>query len=728
MHRPFPAYKGNDPYIFICYSHADAEQVYAELSWLHDQGINIWYDEGIKPGEEWTNELAQAIEDASHFVFFATPASIASRYCRNEIHFALDLDKPHISLHLQETNLTGGLRLSLGSSQAILTYQQAAATYRQKLLSFLESEKNVASSNESIPPKPQSQQIAHSIAVLPFVNMSADPANEYFSEGISEEILNLLVKTNSMPVIARTSSFQFKGQNLNVKSIGDQLNVTHILEGSVRKADDTVRITGQLVEAATGIHLWSDRYDRQLHDIFSLQDEIALNIVTEIEKKLGVNAGLKTAPSIDDHSTTNVEAYDLFLRAETNQKQLNPISIKEAIGQYQQALKLDPKFVDAWVGLTYSYLWQCYPIVAGEFPSVGYPLVRQTAKKVLELDPGNAKALFAVGYTVALGDHRWTEGFAQMEAAIEMSSQDAVMISLYGSILDATHQPNAGEVLERAYRLDPLSIAALMLACHLWFKVSQDDAMRIMAPLLVSEKNNFFINIWIGFVELVLGRFDSAEKNINKAREFVASDNTVVRAIDLFWAQMHGDIETADAIGRELVSRSKTEMIPFLFAPWRNEDVVEIYRTIVQWNDYWILRYLMIPKPDEFPDEDWVEFNRSMNTSELTIDQDQTLWHPRSEASVQQLLDREIQLDQSVIDRLCGYYLGLVNLTFKWQNEQFILESSQMAGQLIAVSENRFEMRDDEAWIEFIFDDQNRPIQALFHQDQTELRFHREEE
>ncbi|MDP7357266.1 MAG: toll/interleukin-1 receptor domain-containing protein [Pseudomonadales bacterium] len=137
MDRPFPAYKGDDPYVFVCYSHADSDLVYPELMWLKKRSCNIWYDEGIAPGEEWTEELAQAIKGASHFLYFVSPDSIQSRNCRDEVNFALENDQHLISVHLKETQLTDGLRLSIGLTQAILKHGLRRSDYQEKLLSAL---------------------------------------------------------------------------------------------------------------------------------------------------------------------------------------------------------------------------------------------------------------------------------------------------------------------------------------------------------------------------------------------------------------------------------------------------------------------------------------------------------------------------------------------------------------------------------------------------------------
>ncbi len=138
MDRPFPAYQGDDSYTFVCFSHADADVVYRELVWLRGQGCNIWYDEGITPGKEWTQELADAIEGADHFLFFVTPDAVQSKYCRDELNFARNRNKQLASVHLKQTLLTGGLELSMGSTQAILRYELSHADYLVKLQAALD--------------------------------------------------------------------------------------------------------------------------------------------------------------------------------------------------------------------------------------------------------------------------------------------------------------------------------------------------------------------------------------------------------------------------------------------------------------------------------------------------------------------------------------------------------------------------------------------------------------
>lgn len=199
-------------------------------------------------------------------------------------------------------------------------------------------------------------QTSRSIIVLPFVNMSSDPENEYFSDGITEEIINALTKVNGLKVIARTSSFAFKGKNIDVREIGKQLNVSTVLEGSVRKDSGRVRITAQLISSENGIHIWSESFNRDLNDIFEVQDEISIVIANKIRDNFG-------HLEIDEHlvkeTTNNITAYEYFLKGRFHQLRWKPESIKKAIEFYDKAIECDNQFAKAYYGNL-----QCYGLLA----------------------------------------------------------------------------------------------------------------------------------------------------------------------------------------------------------------------------------------------------------------------------------------------------------------------------------------------------------------------------
>jgi len=226
-----------------------------------------------------------------------------------------------------------------------------------------------------------------SIAVLPFVNMSDDASNEFFSDGISEELLNLLAKIPELRVTSRSSAFAFKGEKIDIPEVAKKLNVGHILEGSVRKAGNQVRITAQLIDARSDTHLWSETYDRSLDNIFAIQDEIAAAVVAQLKVAL-----LGAAPRT---RKTDPNAYALFLQARQLSHQLTADASAQSILLNKQALEIDPGYAEAWVGQAGNLVFQAsnglLPI--GE----GYALAREAAEKALSLDPDNAPGLSMLG-------------------------------------------------------------------------------------------------------------------------------------------------------------------------------------------------------------------------------------------------------------------------------------------------------------------------------------------
>ena len=220
-----------------------------------------------------------------------------------------------------------------------------------------------------------------SIAVLPFANMSDDASNEYFSDGISEEVLNLLARISDLRVISRSSAFSFKGKDIAIPAIAEQLNVAHVLEGSVRRSGNTVRITAQLIDARTDTHLWSETYDRELDDIFAIQDEIAANVVDKLKVSL-----LGSAPQSQPLDT---EAYSLYLQARQLRRLQTADSLKRAEELFKQSLALEPDYVPSWVGLSAVYDNQ---VITDQIPyEEGLALAQSAVEKAIQIDENPAK-------------------------------------------------------------------------------------------------------------------------------------------------------------------------------------------------------------------------------------------------------------------------------------------------------------------------------------------------
>jgi TolB-like protein len=298
-----------------------------------------------------------------------------------------------------------------------------------------------------------------SIAVLPFVNMSGDIENEYFSDGLSEELLNVLAKIPQLHVAGRTSSFKFKGAQEDLRVIGEALNVNHVLEGSVRESNGRLRITAQLINTENGFHLWSEKYDRELNDIFSVQDEIASRVVEALKVHL-LGAEVATATQ----GTTNVEAYNQFLRGNYFLDNTSEQNIVKARSAYEEAIRLDSNFARAYAGLAVA-LQQTFSgwtaTTEGTFLE-NFEQIRVVADRAVEIDPDHPETLIAQTIVALLIDWDLPGSILQTARALENSPNDLAALSWHGSNLVFLREfDEAEEVLLKALDVDPLSLATL---------------------------------------------------------------------------------------------------------------------------------------------------------------------------------------------------------------------------------------------------------------------------
>jgi len=291
-----------------------------------------------------------------------------------------------------------------------------------------------------------------SVAVLPFVNMSDDKENEYFSDGISEELLNVLVRVKGLRVPSRTSSFTFKDSKLKLAEIGRELQVDHILEGSVRKSGERIRVTAQLIEVNTDTHLWSETYTRQLDDIFAVQDEIAQAIVGALK----ITLTGEEQPQLHSRTTTSVEAYNKFLLGRHLWNQRTIDSLLSAVNPLVEAVEMDPGFDRAWAALADTY------VLIPEYnagPIKQYiPLAREAIEKVLTINSESAHALTTSAYIKYMFDYDFTGARTDFLKAIDIDPAYATAHQWYGELLAVERKPDAALAeLKLARQLDPLS-------------------------------------------------------------------------------------------------------------------------------------------------------------------------------------------------------------------------------------------------------------------------------
>jgi TolB-like protein/Flp pilus assembly protein TadD len=292
----------------------------------------------------------------------------------------------------------------------------------------------------------------NSIAVLPFVNMSDEKSNEFFSDGISEELLNLLAKIPQLQVTARTSSFAFKGKETGIPEIARTLHVAHVLEGSVRKSGNAVRITAQLINAATDTHLWSQTYDRKLDDIFAIQDEIASDVVKQLKLTL-----LGAAPKA---RTTDPEAYALYLQAVQLGRQVTAEAFKQSDALLHKVLAIDPHYAPAWIGLSGNFSNEASQGLLSI--KEGFAQARDAAMKALAIDPEYGAARASLGYIAMVGDNDLAGAAQHVERALALDPADPHVLGTSSTLLANLGRPDEALALgEAMVRRDPVNVTAL---------------------------------------------------------------------------------------------------------------------------------------------------------------------------------------------------------------------------------------------------------------------------
>ncbi len=337
-----------------------------------------------------------------------------------------------------------------------------------------------------------------SIAVLPFADMSPDQDQAYFSDGISEELLNLLAKIPELKVTARTSSFSFKGKNVEIPEIARQLGVAHVLEGSVRKSGNQVRITAQLIHAADGFHVWSQTWDRTLDDIFAIQDEIAGEVVKELEVTL-----LGATPKA---RTTDPNAYALYLEAAQLARRRTAEGYAQSDSLYQQVLAMDSRYAPAWGNLATNLVNEVFVGVLSA--EEGFPRARAAATTAIEVDPGYARAHAGLG-VIAVAEGDLAPAAKHFQRALELDATDAYVLGNSSSLLKSVGRLDEAIALdEEVVRRDPVNTAWLFnLAAAKHWAGRFDESIALLRTVLSLSPGFSGAQLILG--EALLGKGDA---------------------------------------------------------------------------------------------------------------------------------------------------------------------------------------------------------------------------
>ncbi len=395
-----------------------------------------------------------------------------------------------------------------------------------------------------------------SIAVLPFRDMSAQKDQEYFCEGMAEEIINALTHVESLRVVARTSAFSFRSKEVDIREIGHKLNVETLLEGSVRKAGNRARITAQLVNVANGYHLWSEKYDRDMADIFAIQDEIALAIVDKLKIKL---LGKEKAILTKRH-TEDPEAYSLYLKGRYSWNKLNPVGFEKAIEYFKKAIEKDSNLAVAYAGLADSYwlssFWGNLP------PRETFPQARESAEKAIAIDDtlGEAHASLASIHTIY--DWDWEGAEREFKRALELTPGSSYIRVFYSLYLNLRRRHDEAIIQARkAQELDPVSsFCNTHLAHQLWQARRYDEAIEEFQKWLVIEPNDWFAHLHLCQLYLEKSMIKKAIEEINKSLELSGGvPMNVANAAMIHYR--FGDKEVAERLFDSLKKRASHEYI-----------------------------------------------------------------------------------------------------------------------------------------------------------------------
>jgi TolB-like protein/Tfp pilus assembly protein PilF len=394
-----------------------------------------------------------------------------------------------------------------------------------------------------------------SIAVLPFVNMSSDVEQEYFSDGLSEELLNLLAKIPELKVASRSSSFQFKGEKFDLTEVAQKLKVSYVLEGSVRKAGNQLRITAQLIKADDGYHLWSETYDRSLDNIFAIQDEISAAVVDALKIEL-----LGAAPKAE---VANPEAYALLLKARYLYAKWGKENFAAAVEIYQQALAIDPDYAEAWAGLSVTYLSQTQSgYLEGK---KGLTLAREAVDKAVALNPNLATAWARLSLIQSVFEWDWAGAGKSVEKALDMAPNDVQVLSAAGNLANLLGRLDESlAYYQRVLADDPLNMISLYNTADMLHRQGRlEEAELAYRKLLELNPEDWGSHAQVAIIMLRQGRAQDAW-------------NELELEVDP-QQQEYGRILTLFSLGKEAEARQRLDQFIAKNQSWGAFPIATIY-------------------------------------------------------------------------------------------------------------------------------------------------------
>ena len=509
--------------VFVSYARSDKARVAPLVAAIEAQGWSVWWDPEIAPGQEFDDQIEAEIDAARAVLVIWTPVSVVSRWVRGEAREAAErgilvpvrfeqarLPMDVRAIHTTDLDGWGGNAAS-PPAQEFLRALASMIARTQASQSGKAGSGSAAASSEKDTPR-------FSICVLPFINMSGDPEQEYFSDGITEDIITDLSKVSALEVVSRNDSFLYKGKQIEVLKVAREAKVTHVLEGSVRRAGGRVRITAQLIDGASSKHVWAERYDRDSSDIFAIQDEISEAIV----KALKLSLMPEEKKAIERRGTDNAEAHNLYLMARqayVTGQEFDARSAQAIVRLCARTTEIDPNYAQAWALM-----------------AIGYKKLRDAqggrsddgmaaAERALALDPDLAEA-HAVKAEILLADDDHGAAASEVAIALELNPESYEVNRSAGRLSYQLHQyTDAIRYYEKAVTLMDADInsASMLISCYTavgnvagTHRAAQ-MALKRAEALLTHDPNNVVVTGYSAYALAALGEGERAKARMNRA-------------------------------------------------------------------------------------------------------------------------------------------------------------------------------------------------------------------
>ena len=507
--------------VFVSYARVDKARVAPLVAAIEARGWSVWWDPEITPGQEFDDQIDAEIDAAKAVLVVWTPTSVTSRWVRGEAREAAErgilvpvrFEKARLPMDVRAIHTT-----DLDEWRENPAHPAVQECLRALAAMIARSQSTEAAKPAGMPVASSDKKLAprYTICVLPFANMSGDPDQEYFSDGITEDIITDLSKVSSLRIISRNSAFQYKGEKLDVPQLVREMKVTHVLEGSVRKAGGRVRISAQLVDCEDSGHIWAERYDRDTSDIFALQDEISRAIVRALRLRLLP----EEKKAIERRGTDSAEAYDLYLMARqmyVSGQEWDEHAAQAIIRMCTGATEMDPNYAQAWALMAIGYR-------SLRALGVGSDSGITAAERALAIDPDLAEAHAVKAYILLQnGDTDTAESEAAVALKLDPESYEANRTAAR-----VNYQLHRFEVATRLYEKAAhlmeadLNSAMMLISAYTALgdtagvRRSAEIALKRAEAILARDQNNPGVLAYSAYALMALGEADRAKARMNR--------------------------------------------------------------------------------------------------------------------------------------------------------------------------------------------------------------------